>query len=72
MTTSGRCIIPPTLSADLSDPWIVAERPEPFWRELAPCRADGIKDGAVTFMEPVRQVALAEIEPDPFNGVQLR
>jgi hypothetical protein len=65
-------LITPSLFVDLPDPLVVAERTESFWCELAPSGADGVKDGAITFMHPVRRMPLAQIKPDPFNGVQFR
>ena len=41
-------------------------------REFAPGLADGVKDGVVIIKHPVRQMALAQVEPDPFDRVQLR
>ena len=56
----------------MSDPWVVAKGTEPFRRELAPGRADGVKDRVVIFMDPVRQMPLAQVKPDPFHGIQFR
>jgi hypothetical protein len=57
----------PNLSVDLPDPWIVARRMEPFWRELAPSLADGIEDGVATFLHSTGPVDICpRIRAVPF------
>lgn len=65
-------MIPPSLCDDLSDPRVSAQGPEPLRGELTPGSADGIDDGDVSLVHPVRQMSLTQIEPDPLDRVELR
>ncbi len=64
-------IIPLSLAVDLLDVGVVAQRAEAFWREPVPGGAAGVDDGVVIVEQPVRKEALAQIQPDALDRVQL-
>ena len=64
-------VIPLSLAVDLLDVGVAAQRAEAFWREPVPGGAAGVDDGVVVVEQPVREEALAQIQPDTLDRVQL-
>ena len=64
-------IIPPRSQADLLDVWIVAKASDALGRELVPGPAAGLDDGVVVVEEAVGEMPLAQIQPQPFDGIEL-
>ena len=64
-------IIPSILSFDLWDPRVGAERFDAagLGGKAPPGFAGGIDDGVVVVMQPVREEALLEVEPDALDRV---
>ena len=70
-------MIPAQLSFDriqeFFQPWIRAERFDApnFLPELVPGSAGGVDNAVVVGVQPMREVALLEVEPDAFDRIDL-
>ena len=69
-----RPTLPPRLSFDLFEVGVGGEGAEPtsFGRERVPGGAAGVHDGLVIGEQPVREVALPQIQPDALDRVEVR
>ena len=63
--------IPLSLAVDPLDVRIAAQQAEALWREFVPRGAAGVDDGVVVIEQPEREEALAQIQPDALDRVQV-